>query len=44
MYADTALERLDNLKRDGSYRTFVTFNRHAGRYPMAYGQARWWRI
>ena len=35
MYADTALERLDDLKREGSYRTFVTLNRHAGRYPMA---------
>ena len=35
MYADMALERLDDLKREGSYRTFVTLNRHAGRYPMA---------
>lgn len=35
MYADTALERLDDLKREGSYRTFVTLNRHARRYPMA---------
>lgn len=41
MYADMALERLDDLKREGSYRTFVTLNRHAGRYPMATVKRDW---
>ncbi|MHC0432037.1 5-aminolevulinate synthase [Streptomyces sp. O3] len=35
MYESYLTEKLDDLKRDGQYRTFVEINRHASAYPKA---------
>ncbi|MFJ4874845.1 5-aminolevulinate synthase [Streptomyces sp. NPDC088745] len=35
MYESYLAEKLDKLRRDGQYRTFVEINRHANAYPKA---------